>query len=244
MTPRGIAVALLILVPLGSPSIAAERPNVVLILADDVGWGDIRSFNPDGRVILPAIEKLASEGLRFTDAHSSASKCAPSRYSLITGNYQWRGRKSWGQWNYKGGSQILPGQETLGHLAKRAGYTTAFVGKYHLGAHFYRRDSNSFASGSLADTEVDFSRRMVEGPRAMGFDYSFVAMRGIQAGPYAFFKNGALAGDESELFLWQPGDYGDTKILSGGIGLPNWNTRDVGPDHVDQGQKLPRTGSE
>ena len=74
----------------------AGAPNIVLILADDVGWGDIRSFNPEGRVALPAIEKLASEGVRFTDAHSSASKCAPSRYSLITGNYQWRGRSGWG----------------------------------------------------------------------------------------------------------------------------------------------------
>ena len=228
MSIRLIA-ATLILVAFGGPSFAAERPNVVLILADDVGWGDIRSFNPDGRVALPAIEKLASEGLRFTDAHSSASKCAPSRYSLITGNYQWRGLKSWGQWNYKGGSQILPGQQTLGHLAKRAGYSTAFVGKYHLGAEFYRQGSNSFASGSLDDTLVDFSRRMVQGPRNMGFDYSFVAMGGIQAGPYAFFKNGALVGDVSQLLVWQEGDYGNTKILSSGIGLPDWNTRNVGP---------------
>jgi arylsulfatase A-like enzyme len=228
MGTRRIALTSLLLVALCSPSIAAQRPNVVLILADDIGWGDIRNYNPNGRVILPAIEKLASEGLRFTDAHSSASKCAPSRYSLITGNYQWRGRSSWGQWNYKGGSQIRSGQETLGHLAKRAGYRTAFIGKYHLGAQFYRRNSDSFASKSLADAEVDFSRRMVDGPPEMGFDYSFVAMRGIQAGPYAFFKDGLLAGDESELFLWEPGDYGDTKILSGGIGLPDWNTRDVG----------------
>lgn len=223
-----VAVALLLAFPLGHPSLAAERPNVVLILADDVGWGDIRSFNPDGRVALPAIEKLAAEGLRFTDAHSSAAKCAPSRYSLITGNYQWRGRSSWGQWDYKGGSQIRPGQQTLGHLAKRAGYTTAFIGKYHLGAHFYRRGTNSFASGSAADTDVDFSRRMVRGPRAMGFDYSFVALRGIQAGPYAFFKNDRLAGDESDLFMWEAGDYGDTRILTTGIGLPDWNTRAVG----------------
>ncbi len=229
MILRRVAVTLFLLVPCGSPAIAAERPNVVLILADDVGWGDIRSFNPDGRVALPAIEKLAQEGLRFTDAHSSTSKCAPSRYSLITGNYQWRGRSSWGTWNYKSGSQILAGQETLGHLAKRAGYATAFVGKYHLGARFYRKGSNSFASASLDDTEVDFSRSMVQGPQEQGFDYSFVAMRGIQDGPYAFFRNDALAGDVSQLLVWQPGDYGDTRILSRGIGLPDWNTRTVGP---------------
>ena len=97
---------------------------------------------------LPAIERLANEGINFTDAHTSAAKCAPSRYSIITGNYQWRGRLAWGTWEYKGGSQITPGQETLADLLKRAGYTTAFVGKYHLGADFYKKGSDNFASES------------------------------------------------------------------------------------------------
>ena len=86
---------------------SAERPNILFILADDVGWGDIRTNNPNGQVPLPAIERLANEGINFTDAHTSAAKCAPSRYSIITGNYQWRGRLAWGTWEYKGGSQIF-----------------------------------------------------------------------------------------------------------------------------------------
>ena len=68
---------------------AAERPNILFILADDVGWGDIRANNPNGQVSLPSIERLANVGINFTDAHTSAAKCAPSRYSIITGNYQW-----------------------------------------------------------------------------------------------------------------------------------------------------------
>ena len=208
---------------------ASEHPNIVFILADDVGWGDIRSNNPNGKVSLPTIERLAREGIRFTDAHTSAAKCAPSRSSIISGNYQWRGRFESGTWDYKGGSQLLPGQETLGDLLKRAGYATAIVGKYQLGADFYGLNSNDFASAESADTSVDFARAMVDGPNDKGFDYSFVAMRGIQGAPYAFFENGLLYGDSSSLINWRVGDYGDTQIPLSGIGLPSWVTRDVGP---------------
>ena len=211
------------------PVVAAERPNILLVVGDDVGWGDLRTNSPVGKVSLPTIERLAREGISFTDAHTSAAKCAPSRYSIITGNYQWRGRLSWGTWKYKGGSQVLAGQETLGGLLKRAGYTTAIIGKYNLAANFYKKNSNSFATVGDLDTSVDFTRAMVDGPNGRGFDYSFVAMMGIQAGPYAFFENGILYGDPSKLMTWKVGDYGDTQILVDGIGLPNWVTRDVGP---------------
>ena len=204
-----------------SSAVAASRPNILLVLTDDVGWGDIRAYNPNGQVELPAIERLAREGIRFTDAHTSTAKCAPSRYSIVSGNYQWRGRKNWGQWNYKGGSELLSGQDSLGDVLQRAGYVTAIVGKYHLGAQFYRKDSTQFASAGDPDAAVDFARAMSDGPAQHGFDYSFVAMRGIQEGPYAFFENGLLYGNPTQLINWNAGDYGDTRILADGIGLPD-----------------------
>ena len=186
---------------LGYPGLtaAAQRPNILYVLTDDVGLGDIRSYNPDGKVTLPTIERLAQEGIRFTDAHTSTAKCAPSRYSIITGNYQWRGRKSWGQWNFKGGSQILAGQQTLGDLLKRAGYATAFIGKYHLGAEFYERNSNEFVTQGSSESRIDFARPMVDGPGDHGFDHSYVALRGIQDDPYAFFSDGLLDGSVDDL---------------------------------------------
>jgi arylsulfatase A len=208
---------------------AFERPNIIFVLADDVGWGDIASYNANSLVELPSLERLAAEGIRFTDAHTSAAKCAPSRYSVITGNYQWRGKGAWGAWNYKGGSQILPGQNTLGDVLSNAGYTTAIVGKYHLGGDFYLKGSNTFASATTADNQVDFSRAMVNGALDRGFDYSFLALRGIQEGPYAYFENDRLVGLPNDLIEWTAGDYGDTEILKSGIGAPNWNTREVGP---------------
>lgn len=225
----GFAIAFAVALHSGNSAYAAERPNIILVLADDVGFGDISSYNPESKVSLPALEKLAADGIRFTDAHTSAAKCAPTRYSIITGNYQWRGRLETGTWEYKGGSQILPGQKTLGHLLSKAGYTTAIIGKYHLGGDFYLKGSDSFAGGLTDDDLVDFSRPMEAGPADQGFDYSFLALRGIQGSPYAYFENDRLFGSPRDLINWEAGDYGDTEILFSGIGLPDWNTREVGP---------------
>ena len=235
---RGLTICMVCVILAGGLETASAQnhPNILFILTDDVGWGDIKAYNPNSQVSLPSIETLAAEGMRFTDAHTSAAKCAPSRYSIVSGNYQWRGKISYGQWNYKGGSQILPGQLTLGHILQQAGYSTAFIGKHHLGAQFYLKNSDNFASGSAPESDVDFSRQFRDGPLETGFDYSFVAMRGIQDSPYAFFENDLLFGNADDLIHWFSGNYGDTEIRreGGGIGLPDWNTREVGPTLLEK----------
>jgi arylsulfatase A-like enzyme len=218
---------------LGSAN-AQDRPNVLFILTDDVGLGDIRSYNPDSKVSLPTIELLANEGMRFTDAHTSAAKCAPSRYSIISGNYQWRGTRNWGQWQYRGGSQIRSGQLTLGNIMQQAGYKTAFVGKHHLGGEFYAKNSDNFVTSNAPEIEVDFSRQFRSGPLEGGFDASFLALRGIQASPYAFFENDTFLGNPENVINWEVGDYGDTRIVEAGLGLPDWNTREVGPTILEK----------
>ena len=213
---------------------AADQPNVILLVTDDVGWGDTRIYNPQSQIALPSIEELANTGIWLTDAHTAAAKCAPSRYSILTGNYHWRGLRGWGNWKYKGGSQVLDGQRTLGNLFQSAGYTTAFLGKYHIGAHFYEKGSDSFVTGNAPDDTVDFSRPMQDGPTQKGFDYSFLLMRGIQDSPYAYFENDSLVGNAEDLITWSVGDYGDTNIKNEGPGLPDWNTRQVGPTLLEK----------
>jgi arylsulfatase A-like enzyme len=235
-TVHGLLVATVgaLLLQIAGGAVSAERPNIVYILADDVGLGDVPIYNPATPLRLPALQALAAEGLRFTDAHTSASKCAPSRYSIITGNYQWRGRGRWGTWGYTGGSQILPGQQTLGNILQRAGYATSFIGKYHLGADFYVKGSNALANVRTAESQIDFSRPMLSGPSQRGFGHSFVLMRGIQDSPYAFFENDRIRGSLANLINWSVGDYGDTRITAAGIGLSGYNTRDVGPTLLNQ----------
>src|SRR5690606_20110766 len=136
-------------------------------------------------------------------------------------NYHWRGRKGWGQWQFKGGSQVRPEQQTLGDVMQQAGYRTAFIGKSHLGAQFYRKGSNDFATNGTSETDVDFSRRFEEGPLDQGFNYSFLIMRGIQDSPYAWFENDLLVGDPDTMIQWEVGVYGDTNIRRPGVGVPD-----------------------
>jgi arylsulfatase A len=111
----------------------SSRPNIVYILAVDMGYGDVEAYNPASRIATPHLNKLASEGMRFTDAHSPSSVCTPTRYSILTGRYPWRSRKPVGV--LRGYSRTLLEQDrpTIGKLLQKHGYETAIVGKWHLG---------------------------------------------------------------------------------------------------------------
>jgi arylsulfatase A-like enzyme len=223
---HGFALALFLLLALIGPARAA-KPNIVVFLADDMGWGDLNANNPASRIPTPNLDRLAREGMRFTNAHTSAAKCAPSRYSILTGNYQWRGRWKWGAWQFYWESQIRPGQMTLGDILKQAGYRTAFVGKLHMGGDFFAAGSNAIARSAAT---VDFGRPFANGPLAHGFHDSFSLLEGMQDEPYAYFENDRLLGDVRDLRTWNAGTYGDSVILATGRGMPYWDSSRIGPD--------------
>jgi len=115
------------------PLTAAERPNVVVILTDDLGYGDVRCLNENGKIATPNIDRLAKEGMRFTDAHTGSSVCTPTRYGLITGRYAWRSRMKNGVLGGMSPPLIEEGRQTIAHLFAEQSYATACVGKWHLG---------------------------------------------------------------------------------------------------------------
>jgi arylsulfatase A-like enzyme len=231
---------------------AENLPNVVLVLLDDVGYGDLKVYNEASKIPLPNIETLAERGMVFTDAHSPAAICSPTRYSVMTGNYPWRGRRLWGIQTYNEASMVLEEQRTIGHVMKNAGYRSAMIGKYHLGGYFYRRwtrsESEFFLSSDFAGppsptslfaigeedfsrvdflrlfSRVDFLRRFRGGPLDLGFDYSFLLLAGIQGEPHAFFENDTLVGDSDDLAVVAD-DHGEARI-----GMPDWATNKVGPE--------------
>ena len=187
----------------------SDRPNILLILADDLGIGDLTIYNPESLVSTPNIDSIAREGVLFTDAHSTSSVCAPSRYSVMTGNYPWRGAHAWGKWTFAMGTALMPGQISLAQLLKANGYQTAMFGKVHLGATPVYKAGISQPVWknivSLADMRID--KPLIGGPKDLGFDYSFTAHSGIQAPPVAFFENDLLVVPESELRYFSPGEY-------------------------------------
>ncbi len=124
-----------------------KRPNIVFIMADDMGYGDPGCYNPESTIPTPNMDALAKQGARFTDAHTSASVCTPSRYGALTGRYCWRTRlKKEVLWTTFDEPLIEKGRMTVGSLLKANGYITACIGKWHLGMNFYKNDSDEFAS--------------------------------------------------------------------------------------------------
>jgi arylsulfatase A len=122
---------LLMLSFLGLGGLAAEKPNIIIIYADDMGHGDISVMNPDSKIPTPHLDKLATTALRFDDGHSSSGICTPSRYALLTGNYHWR--RMHGIVNSFGASVFEKNEMTLPRMLKQQGYKTACIGKWHLG---------------------------------------------------------------------------------------------------------------
>lgn len=151
-------VALAVFLALAGCDGGADKPNIILILADDLGWGDLGSYGAT-KIETPNCDLLANEGIRFTDAHSSSAVCSPSRYSILTGRYGWRTWLKNGVLMEHMPLLIDPGRLTLPALLRESGYTTACIGKWHLGWG--------------EEISPDWNREVSPGPLEVGFDYYF-----------------------------------------------------------------------
>jgi arylsulfatase A len=124
----------------------AEKPNIVVILADDLGYGDVRCLNPEGKIATPHMDRLARAGVIFTDAHSSSSVCSPTRYGLLTGRYNWRSKLKSGVLGGLSPRLIERDRMTVASLLKVHGYHTACIGKWHLGMDWLRQPGRTLPS--------------------------------------------------------------------------------------------------
>ena len=113
-----------------------KLPNIVVILADDMGYGDVQAYNPESKIATPNINSLAEEGMKFTDAHTNSSVCTPTRYGLVTGRYAWRTRLKRGVLSGYSDHLIDTSRTTIASLLKQKGYYTAVIGKWHLGVDY------------------------------------------------------------------------------------------------------------
>ncbi len=177
---------------------AAERPpNIVYILADDLGYGDLGCYNKDSKIPTPNLDRFATEGMRFTDAHAPTAVCTPTRYAILTGRYCWRSRMKTGVLAPWGETLIDPGRLTAGALLKQHGYATAAIGKWHLGWKWPTKDGNPARSGADKLSNVDFTKPIADGPITRGFDYYF----GVDLPnypPYCFIENDRTVGISSK----------------------------------------------
>lgn len=226
---------------------AAERsrPNIVVIYADDLGYGDVQCYNPDrGKIPTPNIDRLASQGMRFTDGHSSSGVCSPSRYTLLTGRYHWRTRLQAGIVGLWGAPLITPDRVTIGTLAKQHGYHTVAIGKWHLGwnwpiprnraAEFKQRPNGDVAASDVqrAVWQEVFSQAIPGGPISRGFD-TYFGTDVPNWPPFCFIENDRTVGIPSEFLA--------TRLLTNnqasrqGPALKDWTLEPILPalgEHV------------
>jgi arylsulfatase A len=231
---------------------AAERPNIVVILVDDLGWGDVQCNNPKrGKIPTPHIDQLASQGIRFTDGHSSSGVCSPSRYALLTGRYHWRTRLQNGIVDVWGQPLIAPDRLTIAALAKRQGYQTACVGKWHLGWEWpitaeQRTTLNGLGGkagggGMNIVTQVTpeqqaawkaiFSQKIPGGPTTRGFDQYF----GTDVPnwpPYCFIDNDQTVGIPTTLL--PAAKLKQNQASKQGPALENWQLENILPSLADR----------
>jgi arylsulfatase A-like enzyme len=201
-----------------------ERPNVLILLVDDLGIGDPGCYNPVSKIHTPHIDRIAREGMRFTDVHSSSSVCSPTRYAILTGRYSWRGRLKSGVLNGYSRALIEPGRATIASLLKEHGYTTAGIGKWHLGFQ-------DFEPGRSEEKQrVDYARPLRPGPVTVGFDEFFGIPASLDMPPYVFVENDRLM----EMPTAEVGPSGDAKYARGpfwrgGAAAPSFRHADVLP---------------
>lgn len=158
----------------------SKKPNIIIILADDMGWGLVQAYNHTSVIPTPNINSLAEEGMLFTNAHTASAVCTPTRYGLMTGRYPWRTRLKQGVLFPPAKPLISEDRLTLGSLLKKQGYYTAVVGKWHLGLGWAMKDS----------THINFNRPVTHSPNSFGFDYSFIIPASLDMPPYCYIKNG------------------------------------------------------
>ena len=211
----------------GTAAFAADKPkpNIVVILADDLGTGDVGAYNRNGIVKTPNLDRFSRQGMRFTDAHSPSSLCTPTRYGLLTGRYCWRSRLKSGVLNGESPNLIEPGRPTLPSVLHGAGYRTGGFGKWHLGL------------GLAAKT--DYSKRLEPSPLDHGFDEYFGIPASLDMPPYLYF-DGRMAVEQPTRTI---GDNGEAKrgaYWRGGPIAPGFAMEDVVPKTGDRAMRFIR----
>ncbi|WP_430815099.1 sulfatase family protein [Carboxylicivirga sp. RSCT41] len=187
-----LAVTLSLFACTASKKETPEKPNIIIILADDMGYGDVQALNTKSEIATPNLNKLASESVVFTDAHTPSSVCTPTRYGLLTGRYCWRTRLKKGVLRGYDKPLIKEDRPTIASYLKEEGYATGIIGKWHLGLGFQKDEAKSKSKKPV----YDITRPLYASPNNNGFDYSYVLPASLDFAPYVYVKNNKVTATE------------------------------------------------
>ncbi len=200
---KNVLVSLLLgLTSLGT-TIAQELPNIIIVYADDLGYGDLNCYNDSAAYYTPNLDRMAQEGVMFTDAHSPSTICSPSRYGLFSGQQIYRSTgRGGGAFEGPGGpSYLKPGTLTIAQMLKTKGYRTGVFGKWHVGLSWFDKDNNRLGNGFKNALLIDYEKStpLIDGPNTKGFDESFITPNCPNTDPlYVYIENGMVPIPASE----------------------------------------------
>lgn len=230
-----------ILFAVGSLAPAASKPNIIFILCDDLGYGDVKCLNPEGKIATPHMDRLAAEGMIFTDAHSGSSVCTPTRYGVMTGRYAWRTKL---QSSVLGGLSprlIEQGRLTVADFLRQNGYHTACVGKWHLGMDWVKKgEVTELGIESAAQVNnVDYTKPIANGPTSVGFDSYFGISASLDMVPYCFIENDRVPVNPTETMkIPMNAAEGKNAFTREGPGSPGFRGEDVLPAFTQRAVKV------
>lgn len=195
-----------------------SRPNIVILLADDMGYGDVSRLNPESKIPTPNMDSIGKNGITFTDAHSPCAVCTPTRYGILTGRYCWRSSLKQGVLHGYSPLLIEPTRMTIASMLKQKGYRTGCVGKWHLGLGWKTKSGQVIEKHSreLRD-DIDFTQPTSNGPNSVGFDYFFGIPASLDMEPYCFVENDRVVDPPDDIVAYSeyPAFYREGPISPG-----------------------------
>jgi len=207
-----------------------SNPNILYVLCDDLGYGDVHALNPErGKIPTPNMDRLVAEGMAFTDAHSGSSVCTPTRYGILTGRYSWRTRLQSGVLGGFSPPLIAADRLTVPKFLKQHGYHTACIGKWHLGLTMAAKPGTRFSDAIEEGNDGRFiaQQRIADGPTARGFDYFFGISASLDMPPFAFIENDRFTQAPSASKKW----------IRTGPAAPDFEAIDVLPTLVSKAEE-------
>ncbi|MEP3837668.1 MAG: sulfatase-like hydrolase/transferase [Algibacter sp.] len=199
-------------------------PNIVYILADDMGYGDLSALNSNSGIKTPHMDKIVKQGVHFTDAHTNSSVCTPTRYGIITGRYAWRSSLKKGVLHGYDKPLIEDDRPTVASYLKSNGYNTACIGKWHLGTGLQPKDGEKSIIENKGKSNVDYTKN-IKDPSSLGFDYSYIIPASLDMPPYVYIENGKAkelptaytngkdANKAGRGIFWRPGEKSPSFII-------------------------------
>ncbi len=232
MIPR--LLALFAILTLTAQTHAASKPNIIHILCDDLGYGDVRCLNAEGKIATPHMDRMAKEGMIFTDAHSPSAVCSPTRYGIMTGRYNWRTRLQQGVLGGLSPRLIEPGRSTVASMLHDQGYATACIGKWHLGMDWVKLPGKDVSELNIETVEqvhsVNYDKPIANGPNSVGFDHYFGISASLDMVPYCFIENDHVTASPTAMMKLVMNKGGPVSYTREGPAAPGFTGENVLPE--------------